>query len=447
MSESSLPANRFAALDSSGSLSSDGSENESRQSDALAEPSVDVIGVSNAQYGGSTVKRADPLLGSEWAHGAPDLGFSDADVEACLRVVNRLGNNINLFKLPNLKPLRAALHPLVIEQMKKYGVTPPAQESAQMKSKKRRRVARADRVKDLEVEYINQSQLRALRLKQLESLNHSQGAEVPRIPDGVAICGPERTATLLLLDAGKPNESSLSSSGPSQAPRILHNPLSCYICHKPFIELHFFYDQLCPDCAAFNFSKRDEMADMRGKVCIVTGARAKIGYRAALKLLRCGARVIATTRFPRNAAERYSAESDSSVWFHRLDVYGLDFRDIRSLELFCAYVLEKYDRLDAIVNNVISRLNIHESISLYNMLCCALCRRVRLCDVRRHTTAISLTRKRRPHRRVPKRHRCCFIRAYSSVPLVNRPALVCCGLALLQPLRLSVGSRLPARRL
>ena len=65
--------------------------------------------------------------------------------------------------------------------------------------------------------------------------------------------------------------------GPDASPSELLNPLDCYICKKPFIKLHFFYASLCPDCAAFNYSKRSEKADMRGRVVLVTGARQKIG--------------------------------------------------------------------------------------------------------------------------------------------------------------------------
>ena len=93
------------------------------------------------------------------------------------------------------------------------------------------------------------------------------------------------------------------------------------------------------------------MADMRGMVVIVTGARIKIGFRIALKLLRAGATVIATSRFARDAARRYLAEPDSAQWAHRLHMFGLDFRNLRMLEQWCDIVSERYPRLDAIVNN------------------------------------------------------------------------------------------------
>jgi len=80
-------------------------------------------------------------------------------------------------------------------------------------------------------------------------------------------------------DAHVPSSSSSSSAGAAarESPSELLNPLDCYICKKPFIKLHFFYASLCPDCAAFNYSKRSEKADLRGRVVLVTGARQKIG--------------------------------------------------------------------------------------------------------------------------------------------------------------------------
>ena len=84
----------------------------------------------------------------------------------------------------------------------------------------------------------------------------------------------------------------------------------CYVCKQLYTELHHFYDQLCPACAALNFTKRTELADLSGRVALLTGGRVKIGYQSGLKLLRSGAHVIVTTRFPRDAAARYAAEPD-----------------------------------------------------------------------------------------------------------------------------------------
>ena len=125
----------------------------------------------------------------------------------------------------------------------------------------------------------------------------------------------------------------------------------CYVCKQAYTQLHHFYDQLCPACAEFNFFKRTELADLRGRVALLTGGRVKIGYQAGLKLLRCGAELVVTTRFPRDSAARYAQEPDFEHWRDRLEIYGLDLRHTPSVESFCRHMLETRDRLDFIVNN------------------------------------------------------------------------------------------------
>jgi NAD(P)-dependent dehydrogenase (short-subunit alcohol dehydrogenase family) len=125
----------------------------------------------------------------------------------------------------------------------------------------------------------------------------------------------------------------------------------CYVCKEDYVRLHHFYDQLCPSCAELNFAKRTELADLTGRVALLTGGRVKIGYQAGLKLLRAGAELIVTTRFPRDSAARYAQEPDFRQWSHRLQIYGLDLRHTPSLEAFCRELLATRDRLDFIVNN------------------------------------------------------------------------------------------------
>ncbi len=128
-------------------------------------------------------------------------------------------------------------------------------------------------------------------------------------------------------------------------------PQHCYVCKEKYTVLHHFYDQMCPPCAAFNFAKRTELADLRGRVALLTGGRVKIGYQAGLKLLRAGAHLIVTTRFPRDSAARYAAEPDFDQWEHRLEIFGLDLRHTPSVEAFCHELLATRERLDFIVNN------------------------------------------------------------------------------------------------
>ena len=128
-------------------------------------------------------------------------------------------------------------------------------------------------------------------------------------------------------------------------------PQHCYVCKLKYTVVHHFYDQMCPPCAAFNFTKRTELADLRGRVALLTGGRVKIGYQAGIKLLRAGAHLIVTTRFPRDSAARYATEPDFAEWGHRLEIFGLDLRHTPSVEAFCRELLATRDRLDFIINN------------------------------------------------------------------------------------------------
>jgi NAD(P)-dependent dehydrogenase (short-subunit alcohol dehydrogenase family) len=131
----------------------------------------------------------------------------------------------------------------------------------------------------------------------------------------------------------------------------LHSPRNCYVCKKEYTELHFFYDAMCRSCGDFNYRKRFQSAPLHGKTALITGSRVKIGFQAALKMLRAGARVIATTRFPVDAAIRFSSEADFDTFKDRLDIYGLDLRHTPSVELFTAFITSHYDRLDILINN------------------------------------------------------------------------------------------------
>ncbi|MBK7582998.1 MAG: SDR family oxidoreductase [Myxococcales bacterium] len=131
----------------------------------------------------------------------------------------------------------------------------------------------------------------------------------------------------------------------------LQKPRVCYVCKQLFSKVHFFYDQMCPTCGDFNHMKRSQTADLSGRVALITGARVKIGFQAAILLLRAGARVIVTTRFPHDAALRFAREADAGSFGDRLQIYGLDLRHTPSVELFAHHVIETESRLDFVLHN------------------------------------------------------------------------------------------------
>ena len=136
-----------------------------------------------------------------------------------------------------------------------------------------------------------------------------------------------------------------------EPPRELKKPRNCYVCKSSFVKMHFFYDAMCIPCADLNYAKRFQTASLSGRVALITGARLKIGYQAALMMLRGGATVVVTTRFPQDAARRYATESDFSDWRDRLLVHGVDLRHAPSVELFARYLDQTLPRLDFLINN------------------------------------------------------------------------------------------------
>lgn len=164
-----------------------------------------------------------------------------------------------------------------------------------------------------------------------------------------AITGIRAARTAAIFTA--PKQISLSATDTNGHQKELNSPRNCYVCKKEYTLLHHFYDAMCTECGDFNYAKRFQTADLTGQVALITGSRLKIGYHSALMMLRSGATVIATTRFPVDSAVRFSKEEDFSDWGHRLKIHGLDLRHIPSVELFASYVEQHYDRLDILINN------------------------------------------------------------------------------------------------
>src|SRR3984957_5154925 len=148
----------------------------------------------------------------------------------------------------------------------------------------------------------------------------------------------------LRLEPPKPEE--LAGDRPA-----FHQERDCYVCKQPYAKMHRYYDSLCDACGDFNYAKREQTADLDGHYALVTGARVKIGFQASLKLLRAGAHVIVTTRFPVDAADRYSKESDFSGFRERLQIHGIDLRHTPSVELFTRFLTERLPRPDYILHN------------------------------------------------------------------------------------------------
>ncbi|KAJ5159000.1 uncharacterized protein N7500_008651 [Penicillium coprophilum] len=117
-----------------------------------------------------------------------------------------------------------------------------------------------------------------------------------------------------------------------QSPKNTQTKKRCYICRYLFhrADAHELYPSLCRQCGMFNTgcSQRSlpEQLNLTGKIALVTGGRINLGHSTALRLLRCGANVIVSSRYPADAAARYAAQEDFPQWSGRLKVIGADFR-------------------------------------------------------------------------------------------------------------------------
>ncbi|EFA86153.1 hypothetical protein PPL_00715 [Heterostelium album PN500] len=133
----------------------------------------------------------------------------------------------------------------------------------------------------------------------------------------------------------------------------------CYQCEQALEDIPH---PLCQACEYTNLAKLNQWDSISyfddedtiykaGKYAIVTGARNKIGFQTALRLLRSGYHVLVTTRFPHTAYQNYISETDNCRWIGRLQIYGIDFRHLPSVNKFIQYVLKNIPRLHILINN------------------------------------------------------------------------------------------------
>jgi NAD(P)-dependent dehydrogenase (short-subunit alcohol dehydrogenase family) len=136
-------------------------------------------------------------------------------------------------------------------------------------------------------------------------------------------------------------------------PNVTARPLSrtryCYACKEPYQLLDAFYHRLCPACARENFERRTASTDLTGRRALITGGRVKIGFQLALMLLRDGAELLVTTRFPRDAQRRF--EESAPQGLDRLTIVGIDLRDPRQVLGLAENLRAEGRPLDILVNN------------------------------------------------------------------------------------------------
>ena len=128
-------------------------------------------------------------------------------------------------------------------------------------------------------------------------------------------------------------------------------PRRCYVCKQSFRDVDAFYHLLCPECAQDNARRRGARTDLTGRLALVTGGRVKIGFQLALMMLRDGAEVMVTSRFPHDTMRRFRAAAGAAAWLDRLTVLAVDLRDPRQVLGLCDDLVAAGEPLDILVNN------------------------------------------------------------------------------------------------
>eukprot|EP01119_Soliformovum_irregulare_P023894 TRINITY_DN843_c2_g1_i3.p1 TRINITY_DN843_c2_g1~~TRINITY_DN843_c2_g1_i3.p1 ORF type:complete len:1021 (+),score=198.44 TRINITY_DN843_c2_g1_i3:113-3064(+) len=138
--------------------------------------------------------------------------------------------------------------------------------------------------------------------------------------------------------------------------------MECYMCKAPVVGA-ITKVTVCESCTRINESKRNMRVDLSGKVALVTGGRTKIGYSTAVSLLRMGCTCYITTRYPHLAAEKYQKEKDSSTWWPRLNIVGIDFRRVDAVIKFIESFKEEVSWLDILINNAAQTIRPSQQIA------------------------------------------------------------------------------------
>ncbi|HPR30472.1 MAG TPA: SDR family NAD(P)-dependent oxidoreductase [Prolixibacteraceae bacterium] len=88
---------------------------------------------------------------------------------------------------------------------------------------------------------------------------------------------------------------------------------------------------------------------LSGKICVITGTTSGVGYEAALRIARAGAKIVMIVR-NRQKAE-YLCETLRSLSGEEPDYYIADFTDLAQVRNAAEAIRNQYPRIDILINN------------------------------------------------------------------------------------------------
>ena len=88
---------------------------------------------------------------------------------------------------------------------------------------------------------------------------------------------------------------------------------------------------------------------MYGKICVITGTTSGVGYQAAIRFAKAGAKIVTIVR-SKDKAEKLCAEL-RELSTYEPDYYIADFANLTEVRKAAEAILAKYTRIDILVNN------------------------------------------------------------------------------------------------
>jgi NAD(P)-dependent dehydrogenase (short-subunit alcohol dehydrogenase family) len=141
----------------------------------------------------------------------------------------------------------------------------------------------------------------------------------------------------------------------------------CYSCGQSTRRFHSNYIFCCQKCGRKFENNRYLSKDLTGKIALIVGGRTKIGHQIVLKLLRCGAYVIGTTRKPEQMRKIFEEYPDKDHWIHRLVIEEIDLNTIFLESLLVNLrdkILQKFNHIDILINSAAQTIRSREHASL-----------------------------------------------------------------------------------
>ncbi|RSM62205.1 short-chain dehydrogenase [Kibdelosporangium aridum] len=195
-------------------------------------------------------------------------------------------------------------------------------------------------------------------------VDHPQRLAMERAVDGFVKDGKRRRTSERRRKTAAADRALIARTGMGAADRVedvsvdsegsggvLRRSRQCYVCKAPYYELDAFYQWMCPSCARLNRERREASTDLVGRRALVTGGRVKIGFHVVRMLVRDGAEVMVTTRFPADAARRFAADPVLGQALDRLHIIGIDLRDPRQVVGLTEKLRADGRPLDILINN------------------------------------------------------------------------------------------------